>query len=163
MKKLISALLIAGTLATYSGCIKQTQTTTVITNPPGTDPNDTTGNTTGTSSFLNLTGSINGKTWIDATNYTGIAGSTTIVLNWGTLPAGYQEVSIEIALYDGANHSTLLTTKHSETQTGNSYTYLLLTNDYRFNDTHPAWLTATVVPLSGSGKKAVTLTAILKR
>ncbi len=134
---------------------------TVVVNPPNTNPGVTTPTTTPTNptdSFLHLTGTINNINWLDKGSFS-VSNSAQLTLKWDQLPAGYTDVNVEINLYDEATHADRLMTPISVVIKNNSYSVTIPTN--KITTACPGWLIASVVPLKGSGKKAASMTAYL--
>lgn len=132
MKKLVFAMLIT---AIAVSCKKE---------PPDTS--------------IHLGATINGKTWTDKERFA-VGSFIEISLDWRTLPAGSDNVEIEIMLYDSASHSILLTSPIYETAQQN--TYFASINTTAISDTSSGWLQIIVTPAKSSGKQAATLTANL--
>lgn len=160
MRQTITFIAIA-IVATTISCNKndkyKIKDSTVVVNPPNTNPGVTTPTTTPTNpTDLNLKGTINSIQWIDKGAFN-VSNSAQLALTWDQLAAPYSDVNVEINLYDEATHADRLMPTISVVVKSNSYSTSIPTN--KVTPSCPGWLTVTVVPLQGSGKKAVTLTA----
>lgn len=169
MKKMITTIcLIAAAVIGMTSCSKSDSHNVTTGNgnttiyPPGTVPTNTVVPTTGNA--FNFTGKINGANWGDKNSYYFITSTTNIVMDWDAMPAGYEEVGVEMHLYDQATHSVDLTPPIVTSTTHNYYDVpSLSTGSSQITTTVPGWLTVTLIPKTGSGRTAVTYTAFLYR
>lgn len=115
-------------------------------------------------SFIHLTGIINNLPWNDGMTVGQIGTTASISLSWDKLPLDCNSVEITTDLVlESYNKESLIHGPLKNYVAENSFKMLLSTNDYRITKDNPASLVVTVVPLEGTHKKAVTLTAKLYR